>query len=127
MKHSLHFCYDCAFKHVAAARVYWNEVQNGYFDIDHVAYVVGNLACAEIHIFELHDELAISLREMRKAFWDSFLCEDPYRPDFESVLNALVDAAISVPKEDEEIDSEGSELFTGVGDAEGEDSDGKEN
>jgi len=50
------------------ARILWNEVQNGWNNTDHMSYIVGNLALAEIHIFELHPHIADVIRNGRKAF-----------------------------------------------------------
>ena len=96
---SPHFCYDCAFKHMSMARINWNEVSNGWRNTDHISYVVGNMSLAEIHIFELHDKIAGLIRDERKQFWDAILCGDNYRPDFEVILERIMDAATEMDDE----------------------------
>ena len=97
---SEHFCYDCAFKHLSAARVLWNEVNTGYLNVDHISYIVGNMALAEVHIFEKHPEIAESIREGRKKFWDSIAAGDMERPDFEDCLGQLYKVATDWGLED---------------------------
>ena len=96
---SAHFCYDCTFKHLSRARVLWNEVMNGYENVDHIGYVVGHMASAEEHIFERHPKIANEIREGRKKFWDSCLAGDIERPEFEIYLQHVWDAAITIDVE----------------------------
>lgn len=93
---SPHFCYDCTFKHLSAARVLYNEIANGYMNVDHISYLVGNMALAETHIFERHPDIAEAVRKERKAFWDGLIVGDLVRPEFEKLLQHVYAAAVEL-------------------------------
>ena len=102
MGESEHFCYDCAFKHISAAKVVWNELNMGYFNNDHISYVVGNLHAAEVHLFELYPDIANDIRAGRKLFWDGVLDGDIVRVDFDKYLDAVMTAATELNEEEVE-------------------------
>ena len=87
-------CYDCAFKHVSAAMVIWNEIQQGYNDILHLAKFVGNMSEASDHLVRGDPELANWLRDERVKFYDSDIHN--YRPPFEDMLVKIIEAANKV-------------------------------
>ena len=103
MTASEHFCYDCAFKHLSCARILWNEINNGYDNTDHISYMIGNMALAETHIFELHPDIAYLIRDGRKQAWEGILAGEVVRPDFETYLNDVYNAAITITDNDNKL------------------------
>jgi len=78
-------CYDCAGKHLSSASVAWDQIKNGqpasWIDL------IGNLAHAEEHLIEKHEELAGEIRKDRKTAWAAMLEGTGIpRPEFEMHL-----------------------------------------
>ena len=79
-------CWDCAYKHVAAASVASDEYSLGYPKFK--LYIVGNLDHAATEIARRHRELAMLIRQHRINFMNDPLgYEVPYEE-----LGAFIDA-----------------------------------
>ena len=81
-------CFECAFKHLSAAMVAFDEIANGHRDISHVAKLIGHLSHAEEHTVKRWPELATSIRSERRGFWT-----EKKPPRFEFLLAELCNAA----------------------------------
>jgi hypothetical protein len=107
-------CYKCAFKHLSQAQRVYGEICQGYAgDVEHLASLVGDLACASDHLLEKQPDLAGVIRGDRILLLDFFAArpgEIPtYRPDFKTYLRLVIDLMV----EDERIRLE--ELRKGIG------------
>jgi len=93
------FCYDCCFKHLSSAKVLLVEINNGYENVDHISNVVGNMALAEMHIYELYPEIAVAIRAERKKFWEGVLEGDIVQISFDNILQTVYDVATDISPE----------------------------
>lgn len=90
-------CYKCAFKHLSMAKKVWTELHTGYAgDIPHIASLIGDLACAEAHLFEKQPDLAAAIRTDRRKIFDEVLAHPDKPPDHKPDFNVYLDAVFQL-------------------------------
>jgi hypothetical protein len=95
-------CLRCAFKHLSVSMTLFGEICNGYeHDAEHWGELLGNLGCAEQHLFLAQTELAYSVRADRQKLSEFFFThsgEAPdasFCPDFPGYLSVLQELIFS--------------------------------
>jgi len=76
------------------AKRVWTELHTGYAgDIPHIASLIGDLACAEAHLFEKQPDLVAAIRSDRRKILDEILAHPDrpptHKPDFNAYLDAV--------------------------------------